>query len=207
MFIQQVMKSPTVAEALMSPLPVPSACWRIISLDIIVQLPRTNSGFDCIVVFVAQFSQMVRLIPSQSTFTGSAFAKVFFQHIYPHYGLPLGICSDRGVQWNNQFFRDIYDHLEIQLKLTFSYHPRANGLIERLNRVIEEALRHFVGPAPDDCDDYIPHVEFSVNSAPNQSTGCTPFSLNSITPPLSPTALAFKMPPTQRAAPAVMHRM
>ena len=201
------MKSPTVAEALVSPLPVPSACWRIISLDMIVQLPRTNSGFDCIVVFVDQFSKMVRLIPSHSTLTGPAFAKLFFQHIYPQYGLPVGICSDRGVQWNNQFFRDICDHLGIQLKLTFSYHPRANGQVERLNRVIEEALRHFVGPAHDDWDDYIPHVEFSINSAPSQSTGCTPFSLNRITPPLSPTALAFDLPPAQRAAPAVMHRM
>ena len=203
----KVMKSPSVSDALVSPLPVPSACWRIVSLDMIVHLPHTRTGFDCIVVFVDQFSKMVRLIPSFSTLNGPGFAKLFFQHIYPHYGLPLGICSDRGVQWNNQFFQSICDQLGITLKLTFSYHPRANGQVERMNRVIEEALRHFVGPAHDDWDEFIPHIEFSINSATNKSTGCTPFSLNRITTPLSPTELAFDLPQKRQPAPAVMHRM
>jgi len=162
----QTMKAPSVSESALSPLPVPAACWRVVSLDI-----------------------------------------MFFQSIYPHYGLPLGICSDRGTQWNNHFFRDLCVHLGIELKLTFSYHPRANGQVERLNRVIEEALRHFVGPAHDDWDDYLPHIEFSINSAKCESTKCTPFQLNRITPPLSPTALAMDLPQHSQASPGIMHRL
>ena len=82
----------------MSPLPVPSGCWRIVSLDMITNLPRTAAGFDCIVVFVGQFSKMERLIATQDTLNGPGFAKLFFQHIYPHYGLPISICSDRAVE-------------------------------------------------------------------------------------------------------------
>lgn len=203
----QVMKSPSVSEAAMSPLPVPPACWRVVSLDIISQLPRSSEGYDSIVVFVDQFSKMVRLIPSTSTLSSVGFAKLFFQQIYPHYGLPLGICSDRGTQWNNVFFRDLCAHLGISLKLTFSYHPRANGQVERLNRVIEEALRHFVGPSHDDWDTYLPHIEFSINSAKSESTGCTPFQLNRITPPLSPTALAMGLPRPEQASPSTLHRL
>lgn len=203
----QTMKTPSVAEAALSPLPVPAACWRVVSLDIISQLPRTSTGHDCIVVFVDQFSKMVRLIPSNSALDSRGFAKLFFTQIYPHYGLPLGICSDRGTQWNNAFFRDLCEHLGIALRLTFSYHPRANGQVERLNRVIEEALRHFVGPAHDDWDDFLPHVEFSMNSARCESTKCTPFQLNRITPPLSPTALAMDLPHTNRTPPGIMHRL
>ena len=201
------MKSPVRMDAALSPLPVPTACWRIVSLDMITQLPRTTAGFDCIAVFVDQFSKMVRLVPTTSNLTGPGFAKLFFQQLYPHYGLPLGICSDRGVQWNNEFFRSLCTHLGISLHLTFSYHPRANGQVERLNRVIEEALRHFVGPAHDDWDDYIPHIEFSINSAKTDSTGCTPFQLNRLTPPLSPTALAFNLGTTSKPSTAVLHRM
>ena len=203
----QIMKSPGCSDAPLSPLPIPTACWRIISLDMITQLPRTTSGMDCIVVFVDQFSKMTRLIPSVSTLDGPGFAKLFFQQIYPHYGLPLGICSDRGVQWNNKFFRSICDHMGIKLNLTYSYHPRANGQVERLNRVIEEALRHFVSPAHDDWDTFLPHIEFSINSAYCESTGCTPFQLNRITPPLSPTALAFQLPQVHKSHPAILHRM
>lgn len=203
----QLMKSPGCSDSTLSPLPIPTACWRVVSLDMITQLPRTTSGFDCITVFVDQFSKMVRLIPTVNTLDGPGFAKLFFTHIYPHYGLPLGICSDRGAQWNNKFFKSICSHMGIDLRLTFSYHPRANGQVERLNRVIEEALRHFVSPAHDDWDTFLPHVEFSINSAKNASTGCTPFQLNRITPPLSPTALAFSLPESRKLHTSVLHRM
>ena len=76
-----------------------------------------------------------------------------------------------------------------------------------MNRVIEEALRHFVGPAHDDWDDYIPNIEFSINNSRSESTGCTPFQLNRITPPLSATALALNLPTAQRPAPGILHRM
>ena len=108
---------------------------------------------DCITVFIDQFSKMVRLIPTVSTLDGPRFTKLFFQHIYPHYGLPLGICSDRGVQWNNPFIRSVCSHMGIQLHITFSHHPHANGQVERMNRIIEEALRQFVGPANDHWDE------------------------------------------------------
>ena len=71
------MKSPGITAATLSPLPVPSACWRIISLDAITQLPKTTSEMDRIIVFVDQFSKMVRLIPTVSTLDGPGFAKLF----------------------------------------------------------------------------------------------------------------------------------
>ena len=198
----QTMKSPGVTAAALSPLPVPSACCPIISLDAITQLPKTTSDMDCIIVFVDQFSKMVRLIPTVSTLDGQGLAKLFSQHIYPHYGLLLGVCSNRGIQWNNAFFRSVCSHMGIQLHLTFSYHPQANGQVERMNRVIEEALRYFVGPSHDDWDMYIPHIEFGINNSRSETTGSTPFQLNRITPPLSPMALAFNLPMAERPAPA-----
>ena len=203
----QTMKTSGSQLDMLSPLPIPTTCWRIVSLDMITQLPRTQSKMDCIVVFVDQFSKMVRLIAADSTLDGPGFAKIFFTQIYPHYGIPLGICSDRGVQWNNHFFKSLCEHLGIQLQLTYSYHPRANGQVERLNRVIEEALRHFVSPAHDDWDTFLPHIEFCINSAKNEATGCTPFQLNRITPPLSPTAVAFGLHTNQKPHPSLLHRM
>lgn len=204
----QTNKSPgALPESVLSPLPVPAACWRVISLDMITQLPETSTGHDCVVVFVDQFSKMVRLIPTASNLDGPGFARLFFNSIYVHYGLPLGICSDRGTQWNNAFFASLCEHMGVDLRLTFSYHPRANGQVERMNRVIEEAVRHFIGPAHDDWDEYLPHIEFSINSAKSDSTGCTPFQLNRITPPLSPSAMAFNLSLQQRPSASVMHRM
>ena len=92
------MKSLGVTVDALLPLPVPSACWRIISLDAITQLPKAMSDMDCISVFADQFSKTVRLIPTVSTLDGPGFTKLFLHHNYAHYRLPLGICSDTGVQ-------------------------------------------------------------------------------------------------------------
>ena len=101
------MKAPSSTEAVMSPLPEPSACWRIVILDMITNLPRTAAGFDCILVFIDQFSKMVRWIATQATLNGHGFAKLFCQYIYPYDGLPIDICSDRGAQRNNEFFKPL----------------------------------------------------------------------------------------------------
>ena len=65
----QIMKAPSTTETDMPPLLVPSALWRIVSLNMIPNLPRTAAGFDCIVVFDDQFSKRVRLIAAQATLT------------------------------------------------------------------------------------------------------------------------------------------
>jgi hypothetical protein len=187
----QINKSSGLREALLSPIAIPHSCWRVVGIDAITQLPRTPKGKDCLLVFVDHFSKAVRLVPTTCALDAVGFARKFMKHVYPHYGLPLGLVSDRGSQWNSALFRGMCDDLGIDLKLTFSYHPQANGQVERYNRVIEEAVRHFVGPAMDDWDRFIPHLEFSLNNSVVSATGCTPFSLNRLTPPLSLSSLAF----------------
>lgn len=81
----QMHKFPYVSASALPPLPVPTACWHVVSLGMISQLPRTADGFDCIVVFVDQFSKMVHLAPTVTTLDSAAF------------GTPLGIRSDRGT--------------------------------------------------------------------------------------------------------------
>ena len=191
----------------MSPIAIPQACWRTLGVDEILSLPTTQSGRDTIIVFVDHFSKAVRLIPARSNLDSAGFARKFIKHVYPHYGLPIGIVSDRGSRWNSEVFRNMCSDMGVELKLTYSYHPRANGQVERYNRVIEEAVRHFVGPAMDDWDRYIPHIEFTMNNSVCKATGTTPFALNRLTQPLSPTDLAFGTTQAKGKPPAVTHKL
>jgi len=47
--------------------------------------------------------------------------------------------------------------------MSTAYHPRSNGQTERMNRVIEDTIRHFVSPTQDDWDTLLPCVEFAMN--------------------------------------------
>ena len=165
----------------------PGSCWRTIGVDMIVDLtPSGPEGFNAIVVFCCHLSKMVRLIPSHTTLTTEGFVDLFFREIFPHYGMPTKIVSDRGSQWNSMFFRSLCDRADIRLSLSTAHHPQTNGLVERTNEVVETALRHYVAPEENDWNKKIPFIEFALNDMKKDASGVTPFRMNRITVPLAP---------------------
>ena len=63
-----------------------------------------------------------------------------------------------------------------------------NDRIARTNRTIENMLRHFVSPATDDWDQYLPEIQFAINNAWQESVRNTPFYLNYGFHPKTPLA-------------------
>ena len=62
--------------------------------------------------------------------------------------------------------------------MSTSFHPQTDGQTERLNRVLEDMLRHYVSPSQDDWDEYLSMVEFAYNNSWQESIKTTPFLLN-----------------------------
>jgi hypothetical protein len=58
---------------------------------------------------------------------------------------------------------------------TSAYHPRTNGLTERFNHTLCTMLTHFTNLRQNDWDTYIPFVLLAYRSAPQKSTGISPF--------------------------------
>jgi hypothetical protein len=171
----------------LTPLLAPDACWHTLGVDLIVDLPPTCAdGYDAICVFVCHLSKMVRLVPTHTTLDTRGFAKLFVREIFPHYGMPSAIVSDRGRQWNSDFFREICSKTGIQLKLSTAYHPQTNGQVERYNEVVAAALRHFVAADLRDWDEYTPFIEFAMNDTYQASSDSTAFRMNRITLPRNP---------------------
>ena len=44
-------------------------------------------------------------------------------------------------------------------------HPQRDGQTERVNRILEDMLTHYVSPTQDDWDHYLSLVEFAYNNA------------------------------------------
>lgn len=109
-------------------------------VDLIVELPRTKEGHNAICVFVCHLTKMVRLVPTDTNLDAMGFARLFLREVFPHYGLPQCIISDRGTQWNSEMFQKMCTVLNIKLKLSTAYHPQTNGLVGRTNEVVEAAL-------------------------------------------------------------------
>jgi len=60
---------------------------------------------------------------------------------------------------------------------TIRYHPQANGLIERTNRVVKSALTSLVARNPRTWHQFIPEVRLQINSAIHRTTGEQPLYL------------------------------
>jgi hypothetical protein len=147
-------------------------------MDLIVSLPRTAAGFTAIAVFVDRLSKMVRLAPCRDDTTAAEFADLFVQHVFRSHGLPAQIVSDRDPRFVSKFWRALMERLGVSQALSSAFHPQTDGNTERVNRVLEDMLRHFVDPTQADWDALLPLVEFAINDSYHESVRSTPFVLN-----------------------------
>ncbi|KAJ9519372.1 hypothetical protein QJQ45_023170 [Haematococcus lacustris] len=176
----QVNKSSAKKPAgLLQPLPIPERPWDSVSMDLIVKLPASGPNkYDSILVFVDRLTKMVHLVKTWESMTATQYAKLFLEHVFRLHGMPRSVVSDRGPQFHNKFWAEVTKLLQVQVNLSSAYHPETDGQIERVNRVIEELLRHFIRPDQRDWAEYLPLVEFAINNAWQESVRSTPFYLN-----------------------------
>jgi len=84
---------------------VPNGSWEIISMDLIAQLPESNS-YDAICVIVDRLTKRAHFIPINNRFLSKDIVQLLYDKVYPLYGLPLQIILDRGVQYSAELFQE-----------------------------------------------------------------------------------------------------
>jgi hypothetical protein len=75
---------------------VPEWKWEEITIDFIVGLSRTQSGYDSIWVIVDRLTKVAHFIPVKTTYSGPQLAEMYVSRIVCLHGVPKKIVSDRG---------------------------------------------------------------------------------------------------------------
>src|ERR1700678_4132667 len=122
-------------------LPIPGALttrpFAHCSMDLITDLPLSNT-FDSILVVVDQgLSKGGILCPCTKTITYDGVAQLLFDNLFKRFGLPNKIISDRGPQFAARAFKELLKLLGITSSLTTAYHPQSDGATEWVNQEIE----------------------------------------------------------------------
>ena len=81
--------------------------------------------------------------------------------------------------------------MQIKRCMSTAYHPQSDGQTERMNRLLEDMLRHYVSPTQTDWDTHLPLVEFAINNAYQESVQSTPFMLNYGRHPHTPASVSM----------------
>ena len=131
---------------------IPARPFEMISMDFIMELPKTAQGHDAILVVVDKLTRFVTLIPTTSNVNESETAELLFKHVICKYGLPRQIISDRDQRWVGSFLKEVSKLLNIKRALTTSHHSQADGQTEIMNQILEIALRCYVQPERNDWD-------------------------------------------------------
>jgi hypothetical protein len=80
---------------LYTPFSVPSRPWESISMDFVGGLPMSKKNHDYRYVMVDYFIKMCICMPSKKQVTTEQTTRMFFYHVWVHFGLPKSIISNR----------------------------------------------------------------------------------------------------------------
>lgn len=165
------------------PIQSPPIPFHTICMDFIVKLPISKgqqtrfmsvTGFDTILTVTDKLSKAKLFCPGKETYSAKQWAHVWWSFVYPYWGLPLVMITDRDKIFTSTFWMKLFKLAKVEAALTTAYNPRADGQSENTNQMLEIALRHLVNVRNDDWVDYLGELQLQFNNTPNASTGLSP---------------------------------
>lgn len=162
-------------EGLLHCIPKGNIPFETIHIDHYGPLNKTRYKQKYIFEIIDGFTKFIKFYSCNSTSS-----KEVIKHLlnyFHNYSYPKVIISDRGSCFTSKEFSDFVQQNDIKHILIASGVPRANGQIERINRLLTPLLSKITDEKQADWDRVLYDVEFCINNTVNRSTGETPAKL------------------------------
>ncbi|KAL7643866.1 UNVERIFIED_CONTAM: hypothetical protein RMT77_005872 [Armadillidium vulgare] len=127
-----------------TPVEIPSSRFETVHIDIVGPFsPSATCGssspvFRYLLTCIDRNTKWTEAFPITNT-TAKSVAYAFMQWI-SRFGVPLYVISDRGPQFESEFFTELSHMIGFHRLRTSAYHPQANSQIERFHRSLKTAL-------------------------------------------------------------------
>lgn len=145
-----------------------------INVDLVGPLPESN-GYTYLMTMIDRSSRWPEAVPITNIMAETV-AKALIAGWISRFGVPHRITTDRGRQFESQLFNQLNTMLGTKHLRTTSYHPQANGMIERWHRSLKTSLKAKLSNNNNWIDE-IPLVLLGLRTAVKIDIGASPAEL------------------------------
>ena len=177
----------------LQPLKPPRNIFEQVGIDHLGPFKLSDNGFLHLIVLIDYLSRYIEVGTVKST-DSAAVVDFFNERIFVRYGWPSTVISDGGTAFSSHLFQDFMEKNRIRHIMASAEHPQTNGLVEKANFTIANALAAFVNLDHSDWDVHVPAAVFAINTAKQETIKISPFELMFGRSPVTSTELAFPWP-------------
>ena len=147
--------------------------WQQVAVDLVGPFPETPRKNKWILVLTDHFTRWQDALALPDA-TAPTVATALDERVFCYLGLPEQIHSDQGVQFESQLMQELCSLWGVEKTRTTPYHPQSNGIVERNNRKLGDALRTLLlNRGADEWDVLLPQIMRAFRGTPNSTTGET----------------------------------
>lgn len=147
-----------------------------VGIDFVGPLKISKNGNRYIIVATDYLTKWPEAKPVP-TAKAKEVTSFLYQEIICRHGAPSNLLSDRGAAFVGRAVELLKEEIGFKHKLSAPYHPQTNGLTEKFNGTLCNALKKCVNESGEEWDDLIPAVLFAYRTLKHTTTKTTPFYL------------------------------
>ncbi|CAF0997117.1 unnamed protein product [Brachionus calyciflorus] len=151
------------------------ALIKRVSIDLVFGLNKTNDGFIGIAVIIEILTKFCYAEAIRSK-EASEIANILNNYI-SLFGPFEELLSDHGREFCNQILDKLKNNIGFRHITTSAFNPLTNGITERFNQTLIEALRKHAEANLENWPQYLPYVLMAYRSRVHLTTGFTTFEL------------------------------
>ena len=144
-------------------------------MDLTLGLPvtvRGNVGILVVMEYLTKFPVLYAITSKSADEIASKFVNFVCMM-----GTPNELLTDQGGEFVNAVLTSLCANLGIEKRVTSSYSPATNGMVERFNRSLIRSLITLAAGHPENWDLLLDYAALSYRTRVHSATGATPFEL------------------------------
>jgi hypothetical protein len=172
-------KKPAKRVVVSKPITTPARPFYMVGIDYVGPVVESNRGNRGILVCVDYLTRwpIAKAVPNVNEETTASF---IMEEIVSIFGVPQYMLSDRGSNFLSRFVESFLKQIQCRHLTTSAFRPNTNGLVERTNGTLVQALSKICKDELDDVKDWdlkLPAALMALRTMKNESTNYTPGKL------------------------------